>query len=108
GAKIGSPFAAIGAVLDSGAHYHLCSRIGPARTLELVYTGRFLSGAEVLEWGIANAVHPDEQLLEAARALAATIAAGPTAAFMLSKNIVRQVAAGGVSLDEVLAAEAAA
>jgi 2-(1,2-epoxy-1,2-dihydrophenyl)acetyl-CoA isomerase len=108
GAKIGSPFAAIGAVLDSGAHYHLCARIGPVRTLELVYTGRFLSGAEAVEWGIANTVHPDGELLEAARKLAATIAAGPTSAFLLSKNIVRQVAAGGVSLDEVLAAEAAA
>jgi 2-(1,2-epoxy-1,2-dihydrophenyl)acetyl-CoA isomerase len=108
GAKIGSPFAAIGAVLDSGAHYHLCARIGPARTLELIYTGRFLSGAEAVEWGIANAVHPDDELLGAARALAATIAAGPTSAFLLSKNIVRQVAAGGVPLDDVLAAEAAA
>jgi 2-(1,2-epoxy-1,2-dihydrophenyl)acetyl-CoA isomerase len=108
GAKIGSPFAAIGAVLDSGAHYHLGARIGPARTLELVYTGRFLSGAEAVEWGIANTVHPDDELLEAARKLAATIAAGPTSAFLLSKNIVRRVAAGGVSLDEVLAAEAAA
>ncbi|HEU5449228.1 MAG TPA: enoyl-CoA hydratase-related protein, partial [Acidimicrobiia bacterium] len=92
----------------SGAHYHLCSRIGSARTLELVYTGRFLSGAEAVEWGIANAVHPDEELLAEARALAGKIASGPTAAFMLSKNIVRQVAAGGVSLEEVLAAEAAA
>ena len=107
-AKIGSPFAAIGAVLDSGAHHFLCSRIGPARTLELVYTGRFLSGAEAVEWGIANAVHPDDELLGAARALVATIAAGPTAAFLASKNIVRQVAVGGVSLDEVLAAEAVA
>jgi 2-(1,2-epoxy-1,2-dihydrophenyl)acetyl-CoA isomerase len=107
-AKIGSPFAAIGCVLDSGAHHYLCSRIGPARTLELVYTGRFLSGAEAVEWGIANAVHPDDELLGAARALVATIAAGPTSAFVASKDIVRQVAAGGVSLDEVLAAEAVA
>jgi enoyl-CoA hydratase/carnithine racemase len=107
-AKIGSPFGAIGAVLDSGAHHFLCTRIGPARTLELVYTGRFLSGAEAVEWGIASAVHPDDELLGAARALAAGIAAGPTAAFMASKNIVRRVAAGGLSLDDVLAAEAEA
>lgn len=107
-AKLGSPFAAIGAVLDSGAHHFLCSRIGPARTLELVYTGRFLSGGEAVEWGIANAVHPDEELLGAARALVASIAAGPTSAFLASKNIIRRVAAGGVSLDEVLAAEAEA
>jgi len=108
GAKIGSPFAAIGAVLDSGSHLFLCSRIGPARTLELVYTGRFLSGAEAVEWGIASSVHPDDELLDAARTLAATIAAGPTATFLLSKDLVARIAAGGLSLDDVLAAEAAA
>ena len=108
GAKVGSPFAAIGAVLDSGSHHFLCSRIGPARTLELVYTGRFLSGAEAVEWGIANSVHPDDELLDAARALVATIAAGPTTTFLLSKDLVARIAAEGLSLDEVLAAEAAA
>jgi enoyl-CoA hydratase/carnithine racemase len=108
GAKIGSPFAAIGAVLDSGSHLFLCSRIGPTRTLELVYTGRFLSGAEAVEWGIANSVHSDDDLLGAARALTATIAAGPTAAFLLSKNLVGRITDGGLTLDEVLAAEAAA
>jgi 2-(1,2-epoxy-1,2-dihydrophenyl)acetyl-CoA isomerase len=107
-AKIGSPFAAIGAVLDSGSHHFLCSRIGPARTLELVYTGRFLSGTEAVEWGIANAVHPDDELLGAARALVATIAAGPTATFLLSKDLVARISADGLPLDEVLDAEAAA
>jgi len=107
-AKIGSPFAAIGAVLDSGSHLFLCNRIGPARTLELVYTGRFLSGAEAVEWGIANAVHPDDELLGAARALVRTIGAGPTQAFLLSKDLVRRIAGGGLRLDDVLAAEAAA
>jgi 2-(1,2-epoxy-1,2-dihydrophenyl)acetyl-CoA isomerase len=107
-AKIGSPFAAIGAVLDSGSHLFLCSRIGPTRALELVYTGRFLSGAEAVEWGIANAVHPDDELLAAARALAATIAAGPTATFLLSKDLIGRITGGGLTLDDVLAAEAAA
>src|SRR5258705_532707 len=86
GAKIGSPFAAIGAVLDSGSHLFLCSRIGPTRTLELVYTGRFLTGVEAVEWGIATSVHPDDELLDAARSLTATIAAGPTATFLRSKD----------------------
>src|SRR5581483_773175 len=36
-ARIGSPFARIGAVLDSGAHDFLVRRIGAHRTLELVY-----------------------------------------------------------------------
>ena len=107
-AKIGSPFAAIGAVLDSGSHHFLCSRIGPARTLELVYTGRFLSGAEAVEWGIANAVHPDDELLGAARSLADAIASGPTSAFLASKDLVARISTEGLPLDEVLDAEAAA
>ena len=107
-ARIGSPFAAIGAVLDSGSHLFLCSRIGPTRTLELVYTGRFLSGAEAVEWGIATAVHPDDELLDSARALSAAIAAGPTAAFALSKELVGRITGGGLTLDAVLTAEAAA
>jgi 2-(1,2-epoxy-1,2-dihydrophenyl)acetyl-CoA isomerase len=107
-AKIGSPFAAIGAVLDSGSHQFLCSRIGPTRTLELVYTGRFLSGTEAVDWGIANSVHPDDELLGAARSLVATIAAGPTTTFLLSKDIVARIATEGLSLDDVLAAEARA
>lgn len=107
-AKIGSPFAAIGAVLDSGSHHFLCSRIGPARTLELIYTGRFLSGAEAVKWGIANAVHPDDELLAAVRSLVAGIAAGPTTTFLLSKDLIGRITAEGLSLDEVLAAEAVA
>jgi 2-(1,2-epoxy-1,2-dihydrophenyl)acetyl-CoA isomerase len=107
-AKIGSPFAAIGAVLDSGSHHFLCSRIGPARTLELVYTGRFLTGAEAVEWGIANAVHPDDELLAAARSLVSAIAAGPTSAFLASKDLIARICTEGLRLDDVLAAEAAA
>ncbi len=107
-AKIGSPFAAIGAVLDSGSHLFLCSRIGPTRTLELVYTGRFLSGAEAVEWGIANRVMPDDELLDTARGLVSTIAAGPSAAFLHSKRIIRRITDGETSLADVLAAEAAA
>jgi 2-(1,2-epoxy-1,2-dihydrophenyl)acetyl-CoA isomerase len=32
----------------------------------------------VLEWGLVNAVHPDDRLLEEAGALADRLAAGPT------------------------------
>ena len=108
-ARVGSPFAGIGAVLDSGAHHFLCSRIGPHRTLELVYTGRLLRGAEAVAWGIANQVHPDDSLLDAARKLVATIAAGPTLAFRASKEIVRGITTGDLAgLAAVLAAEAQA
>lgn len=108
-AKIGSPFAKIGAVLDSGAHRYLVERLGPHRALELIYTGRLLSGEQAAAIGLVNASVPAEELADAARAMAAGIAGGPTAAFTESKRIVRQIAGGGLSsLADVLAAEGAA
>ena len=53
-ARLGSPFARIGAVLDSGGHHHLVHRFGEHRALELVYTGRLLNGTEATEWDLVN------------------------------------------------------
>ena len=107
-ARIGSPFARIGAVLDSGAHAALVSRIGPHRTLELVYTGRLLSGREAAEWGLVNRSVAGADLVRRTREMARAIAGGPTAAFLESKRIVRLIADTSPSLADLLAAEAAA
>lgn len=86
--RIGSPFARLGAVLDSGGHALLVDRLGPYRTMELIVTGELLDGAECARTGLVSRVLPDADLLPAARALAAAIAVGPTAAFRESKRIV--------------------
>ncbi|MGH9050859.1 MAG: enoyl-CoA hydratase/isomerase family protein [Acidimicrobiia bacterium] len=107
-ARIGSPFARIGAVLDSGAHDFLVRRVGAHRALELVYTGRLLSGREASEWGIVNRAVAGLDLVARVRAMARRAAAGPTAAFLASKRLVRRIADDGLSFAEVLGAEAAA
>lgn len=107
-AKIGSPFARIGAVLDSGAHLAFVQRMGTHRALELVYTGRLLSGTEAAEWGLVNAAVPAGELLEHVRAMASAVAAGPTMAFRRSKAIARRIVDEGLGLADVLAAEAEA
>jgi enoyl-CoA hydratase/carnithine racemase len=107
-ARIGSPFARIGAVLDSGAHAAFVSRVGPHRALELVYTGRLLSGREAAEWGLVNRSVAGADLVRRSREMAASIARGPTSAFLESKRLVRTIGDGSLSLTEVLAAEAAA
>jgi enoyl-CoA hydratase/carnithine racemase len=107
-ARIGSPFARIGAVLDSGAHHFFVQRIGAHRALELVYTGRMLSGREAAEWGIVNRSVAGLDLLPRVRQMARTAAAGPTAAFLASKQIVRRIEAEQLGLDDVLEAEAVA
>ena len=107
-ARIGSPFARIGAVLDSGAHAAFVSRVGPHRALELVYTGRLLSGREAAEWGLVNRSVAGADLVRRTREMAGTIAHGPTAAFLESKRIVRMIQDGSPSFADLLAAEAAA
>ncbi len=107
-ARIGSPFARIGAVLDSGAHAAFVSRVGPHRALELIYTGRLLSGREAAEWGLINRSVAGADLVRRTREMARAIAHGPTAAFLESKRIVRLIQDSSPSPAELLAAEAAA
>ena len=107
-AKIGSPFARIGAVLDSGGHAFFVSRIGANRALELIYTGRLLSGTEAAQWGLANQSMPREEVAAHTRKIAAQVAKGPTAAFMQSKRLVRRIDEEAMGLFAVLKCEAQA
>jgi enoyl-CoA hydratase/carnithine racemase len=107
-AKIGSPFARIGAVLDSGSHLFMVERLGSHLTLELIYTTRFLSGTEAAQLGLVNRAFPLSSLVTEARKLAGQVAQGPTTAFMESRRIVRRIRDEKLSLPEVLAAEAKA
>lgn len=107
-AKIGSPFAKIGAVLDSGAHKAFVDRLGPARTLDLVYSGRLISGREAADAGLVSRSVPDADLDAVVSEFASAVAAGPTLAFLESKRLARDIADRGLSFPEVLEAEAAA
>ena len=106
--KIGSPFANIGAVLDSGGHAALVERVGPHRALELIYTGRLLDGSEAAAMGLVNGVHADDRLLDEVRVIARRIADGPVGSFALSKSLVRRVRDEQMGLADVLDAEASA
>ena len=86
-ARIGSPFARIGAVLDSGGHALLVDRLGPHRAMDLIVTGELLDGEEAARVGLVSRVVDDDALLEQARAVVQTVADGPTQAFILSKRI---------------------
>ena len=107
-AKIGSPFANTGGVLDSGGHFFLASRLGSHRALELIYTGRLISGREAASWGLVNRSVGRGSLVDVMREVATRVAAGPTAALLHSKWLIRRLDRERLGLDDVLAAEAVA
>ncbi len=107
-AKFGSPFGKIGAVFDSGGHKVFVERLGTAVTFDLIYSGRFLSGAEAAAAGLVSRVVPAAELLDQATAYAAALAAGPVLAFAESKRIVRACADSSLDLAAVLDLEAQA
>lgn len=87
-AKIGSPFANLGALLDSGGHALLYERLGAHRALDLIYTGELVSGAEAVAAGLFSRAVPADELLAFTRERAARAAAGPTQAFRASKRLI--------------------
>lgn len=107
-AKIGSPFAALGATLDSGGHALFVERLGAHRALDLIYTGRLMSGAEAVAGGLFSRVFPDDDVLMQATDAAATAARGATGAFLASKRLVARIRDERLALWDVMAAETAA
>jgi enoyl-CoA hydratase/carnithine racemase len=105
-ALIGSPFAKLGGVPDCGFHLFVSARIGTRRTLELIYSGRLLSGSEAAEIGLVNRCVPRADLMTVTMDMAEAAARGPTAAFALSKSIIRKLEDQQVSLADVLRDEA--
>ena len=87
-AKIGSPFANLGATLDSGGHALFYERLGAHRTLDLIYSARLMSGAEAVANGLFSRVFPDDEVLAATRQAAEAAASGATQAFLASKRLV--------------------
>lgn len=95
-----------GLVPDGGGAYLLPRLVGPRRAKELMFFGDALSAPEAERLGLVNRVVPDGELDKTAREWAARLAAGPTRALALTKQLVN------ASLDSdratAFAAEAAA
>lgn len=98
-------FVNIGLVPDSGSTWFLPRLIGRQRAVDLMLSGRKVSAAEALEWGLVNQVVPPERLLEEATKVATRYAAAATFAIGHIKHNLDY--AQSRSLEETLAVEAA-
>jgi enoyl-CoA hydratase/carnithine racemase len=73
-ARVGFVFARRGIVPEACSSWFLPRAVGISRAMEWVSTGRVFSAQEALEGGLVRSLHPQGELLEAARALATEIA----------------------------------
>jgi enoyl-CoA hydratase/carnithine racemase len=79
-ARFGLPEPRLGLAPGGGGTQRLPRIVGKSRALEVLLTGRNLTGQDAFDWGIANKLVPKEDLLTAAEDLArATIALAPGA-----------------------------
>lgn len=69
-ARIGFVFGKIGVVPEACSSWFLPRLVGPQQALEWVLSGEIFDAAEALRGGLVRSVHPADELLDAARALA--------------------------------------
>ena len=72
-ARMGFVFARRGIIPEACSSWFLPRVVGINRAMEWVATGRVFSAQEALEAGLVRSLHPSEELIGAARALAAEI-----------------------------------
>jgi 2-(1,2-epoxy-1,2-dihydrophenyl)acetyl-CoA isomerase len=80
-------FINIGLVPDMGGTYFVTSLLGRSRAFEWMTSGRRLSAAEALEWGLVSEVVADDRLAGRAAEWATELAALPTRGIALSKRL---------------------
>jgi enoyl-CoA hydratase/carnithine racemase len=73
-AKIGFVFARRGVVPEAASSWFLPRIVGPSQAAEWLFTGRVFDAQEALAGGLVRSVHPADEVLTAAQALAREIA----------------------------------
>src|SRR5579859_938687 len=105
--KVAFLFVRVGlAGADMGACNILPRIVGAGRAAELLYTGRSMDGAEAERWGFYNKLCESGDLLAQAKALAKSLAEGPTFGHAMTKSCIHQEWSMGI--DDAIEAEAQA
>lgn len=89
-AKFGELFIKRGLVSDLGGLWRLPRIVGPSKAAELLFTGDIIDAAEALKIGLVSQVVPADELMLAANAMAAKIAANPPIAMRYMKEGLRK------------------
>lgn len=85
-ARFGTAFRNVALSGDFGGTYFMTRLIGTGKTRELYFTAEIIDAEEALRLGMVNRVVPHDKLAEETLALAARLAAGPTATYARMKE----------------------
>ena len=105
-ATFAEPFIQRGFNVDSGGSWLLPRFVGLTRAKRLLYSSETLDAATALEWGLVSEVVPDGDVERRAAEVAAELAAGPTFAIGVTKQLLHRHLT--TDLGEALGNEAAA
>ena len=86
-ARFAESFVKVGIVPGDGGAWLLPRAVGYSKACEMAFTGDMLSAQEALACGLVSRVVPDAELMAAAKALAARIAANPPHAVRMAKRL---------------------
>jgi enoyl-CoA hydratase/carnithine racemase len=104
-AKLGMPPARLGLVYSHTGLRKFVDAIGAPRTRELFFTGRNVSAATALEWGMVNELVSPEKLAERAVQYAADVAANAPLSLSGNKRVISELLAAEGRLDPGVEAE---
>ena len=103
GARLAQTEVKIGIIPGAGGTQTLARAIGERRAKELILTGEAFTAEQALDWGLANAIYPMEELLPAALKTATAIATNAPIAVRQAKLAIGR--GGGLGLADGLAME---
>ncbi len=83
-------FIRLGVVPDGGSSWIIPRLAGLGRAAAIMILGEKIDAQTAVSWGLAYRMFPDEELREAARAVAARFASGPTLAYGKIKEMLRK------------------
>lgn len=89
-AQFAQPELSLGILAGAGGNWRLAQLVGLPTARRMLYTGAALDGQAALAWDLVDALHPPEDLLAGAVALASTIAQRSWRALELTKLALRQ------------------
>jgi len=83
-------FVKVGIIPGDGGAWLLPRAVGLSRAAEMSFTGEPIDAQTALEWGLVSRVVPHDELMPAARDLAARIAANPPRQLRMAKRLLRE------------------